>query len=112
MGSKTSEPPKRPRTYPFELHFLLPSEYSITRRASHPSLQGNRRPRRHIVLGGVRSDTICNDPIPPQYDIAALDSVQPGLSPGTSTLTALFLGAHDQLPRGSPILGLLWPKHA
>ncbi|KAM7462313.1 hypothetical protein LguiA_030434 [Lonicera macranthoides] len=34
--------------------------------------------------------------------------VQPGLSPGTSTLTNLFLGAHDQLPRGSPILGLLW----
>ncbi|KAM7461777.1 hypothetical protein LguiA_029898 [Lonicera macranthoides] len=34
--------------------------------------------------------------------------IQPGLSLGTFTLTALFLGAHDQLPRGSPILGLLW----
>ncbi|KAM7515653.1 hypothetical protein LguiA_005236 [Lonicera macranthoides] len=36
------------------------------------------------------------------------DNIQPGLSPGTPTLTTLFLGAHDQLPRGSPILGLLW----
>ncbi|KAM7522761.1 hypothetical protein LguiA_012663 [Lonicera macranthoides] len=26
--------------------------------------------------------------------------VHPGLSPGPSTLTALFLGAHNQLPRG------------
>ncbi|KAM7462264.1 hypothetical protein LguiA_030385 [Lonicera macranthoides] len=32
-------------------------------------LLGNRRPLRHTVLGGVRSDTICNDPVPPQYDI-------------------------------------------
>ncbi|KAM7468817.1 hypothetical protein LguiA_007000 [Lonicera macranthoides] len=39
--------------------------------------------------------------------LSALGSVQSGFSPGTSTLTALFLGAHDQLPRGSPILGLL-----
>ncbi|KAM7465239.1 hypothetical protein LguiB_012801 [Lonicera macranthoides] len=30
---------------------------------------GNRRPRRHTILYGVRSDTICNDPVPPQYDI-------------------------------------------
>ncbi|KAM7498043.1 hypothetical protein LguiA_022457 [Lonicera macranthoides] len=32
---------------------------------------------------------------------------KPGLSPGTSTFTALFLGARPA-SQGSPILGLLW----
>ncbi|KAM7497568.1 hypothetical protein LguiA_021982 [Lonicera macranthoides] len=44
--------------------------------------------------------------------LSALGSVLARPQPRTSTLTALFLGAHDQLPRGSPILGLLWSKHA
>ncbi|KAM7465262.1 hypothetical protein LguiB_012824 [Lonicera macranthoides] len=37
----------------------------------HGALMGlaNRRPRRHTVVCGVRSDTICNDLVPPQYDI-------------------------------------------
>ncbi|KAM7461611.1 hypothetical protein LguiA_029732 [Lonicera macranthoides] len=51
-----------------KLPFLHTREYSSLR-ASHPSPHGNRRPRRHTVLCGVRSDTICNDPVPPQYDI-------------------------------------------
>ncbi|KAI5339394.1 hypothetical protein L3X38_018666 [Prunus dulcis] len=29
-----------------------------------------------------------------------------------SALTVLFLGTHEQLPSGSPILGLLWPQLA
>ncbi|KAM7525084.1 hypothetical protein LguiA_014986 [Lonicera macranthoides] len=61
MGSEASESPKA--TIPPHKGVLL------ARRASHPSPQGNRRPRQHIVLCGVLSDTICNDPVPPQYDI-------------------------------------------
>ncbi|KAM7481399.1 hypothetical protein LguiB_005982 [Lonicera macranthoides] len=122
MGSEASKPPKGlvlvseyavPSTFnpkmgmaPFELQFLPFKGVLITRRASHPSPQGNRRPlsynssppREYSSLGGRHI-------LPPKgidvlvdisYNWAALSR------------TALFLEALDQFPRGSPILGFLW----
>ncbi|KAM7518788.1 hypothetical protein LguiB_017750 [Lonicera macranthoides] len=86
----------------FELYFLLPREYSITRRASHPFPQGNRRPRRSLAGRHILSPKGIDVLVDTSYSaesalipfvttrshlstiLSALGSVQPGLSPGTS----------------------------
>ncbi|KAM7502739.1 hypothetical protein LguiB_001643 [Lonicera macranthoides] len=105
-----ANPPSSDVGCSFELQFLLPREYS--------SLTGcHILPPKGInvlvdTLYSVGSALIPFITTRSHLStiLSTLGSVQPGLSPGTSTLTALFLGAHNHLPRGSPILGLLWPS--
>ncbi|KAM7478139.1 hypothetical protein LguiA_026352 [Lonicera macranthoides] len=51
----------------------------------------------------------CNEPVSPEYEIVRFEWLRSSYNWAALSLTALFLGAHDQLPKGSPILGLLWP---
>ena len=80
----------------------------------NPSPLGARRPHGHTSGQGVA--LIPNYHIPararplPELD-SAIARYCPLWAP-LSALTVLFLGAHEQLPSGSPILGLLQPQHA
>ncbi|CAN6677279.1 unnamed protein product [Malus baccata var. baccata] len=64
----------------------------------------------HFHLG-IGSDTICHISVWVHHILGPFHHRSTILSAlGLDhTLTVLFLGTHEQLPRRSPILGLLWP---
>ncbi|KAM7499444.1 hypothetical protein LguiA_023858 [Lonicera macranthoides] len=72
-----------------------------------------KRPRRHI-LPPKGIDVLVDTPYSVGSALIPFVTTRSHISTILSALgyplTALFLGAHDQLPRKSPILGLLWPR--
>ncbi|KAI5350185.1 hypothetical protein L3X38_003076 [Prunus dulcis] len=60
------------------------------------------------ILGPVSRLAVACDGVTSR-DQLRRSTILSALGPPSLALTVLFLGAHNQLPNGSPILGLLWP---